>query len=252
MSPLLIALLVAGGIAVLLAIGYINHTIERARVQRARATAELKARLRLLNQASSQLPETFVPAELRSQLQLIEINLLDKLLRLDSKNEALRKQRDALGNGTANEDSRPAVLQVTSEEHSRSIRQQLESLDKTLQQAGADSIIAAAELQRWQKHLRQCLLLTQLETFSALARQAMQQGKPRVAKLQYERAVAFLVKLNSPALADKISEFKTLMARAEQAANAAEQKNTSGELLSGMEELEKENENWKKKSLYDE
>lgn len=254
MSPFLIGLLVAGGIIILLVIGYINQSLERARVQRARQSAELAARLRLLAQAQAQLPAAFLPAELRSQLQLVEIAMLEKLLRLDNKQEAASKRLELLRSSTADNDApSQSGLQINNEEQSKELRAQLENLDKLMVQAASEGQINGNDLQRWQKHIRQCLLHTQLETFQSLARLAMQQGKPRVAKLQYERAVGFLSKLNSPALANKLAEFKAMQAQAEQAAIRAEQQGSNdSELLAGMQELEKQDETWKKKSVYDE
>lgn len=254
MSPFLIGLLVAGGIIILLVIGYINQSLERARVQRARLSAELGARLRLLAQAQAQLPAAFLPVELRNLLQTVEIAMLEKLLRLDHKQEAASKRLEMLRISSPENDN-PAAggLLISNEEQGRELRAQLENLDRLLVQAASEGQVSGNELQRWQKHIRQCLLHAQLETFESLARLAMQQGKPRVAKLQYERAVGFLTKLNSPALAGKLAEFKNLLAQTEQAVARAEQQgNSDSELLAGMQQLEKEDDTWKKKSIYDE
>ncbi len=41
MSPLLITALIIGGIALLIAIGYINHVVENSKLEKARLKAEL-------------------------------------------------------------------------------------------------------------------------------------------------------------------------------------------------------------------
>lgn len=46
MSPLLITALIIGGIALLIAIGYINHVVENSKLEKARLKAELNDRVR--------------------------------------------------------------------------------------------------------------------------------------------------------------------------------------------------------------
>ena len=81
----------------------------------------------------------------------------------------------------------------------------------------------------------------------------MQQGKPRVAKLQYERAVAYPTKLNNPAFSEHLAQYKALMQRADAAVVAENQQSTGApsELDAGLEVMESAEEIWKKKAVYD-
>ena len=51
MSPLLIGGLLAGGLIILVCVGFISHSLERNRLERARQVAELNARIKLSRQA---------------------------------------------------------------------------------------------------------------------------------------------------------------------------------------------------------
>ena len=55
MSPLLITALIIGGIALLIAIGYINHVVENSKLEKARLKAELNDRVRRCAQISESL-----------------------------------------------------------------------------------------------------------------------------------------------------------------------------------------------------
>lgn len=55
MSPLLITALIIGGIALLIAIGYINHVVENSKLEKARLKAELNDWVR----AARRFPRAF-------------------------------------------------------------------------------------------------------------------------------------------------------------------------------------------------
>lgn len=255
MSPLVIGALVAGGVLILISIGFISQSLERARLERARQTAELNARIRYCSALGAELPGQFATAELRSLLLAIEESLLTRLLKLDRKNTRAAQQLTTVSQQLAAGDSGTdnAPVTVVSETQARDIRLQLENLHKLLSQAHRDGLLDKSSLQQWAIRIRQHTVTTTIDMFQALARDAMQQGKPRVAKLQYERAVAFLQKQNDPACAELLVQMKRQLSEAEQAAIHTEQgaAPSDSELLAGLDALEEDDEAWKKRSVYD-
>ena len=253
MSPLLIGGLLAGGLIILVCIGFISHSLERNRLEKARQTAELTARIKVSRQATGALPGQFLPAELGTLMLQIEISLLERLQRMAKSQDVqqrLDQARAALAEGQV--PSNPPVV-LDSEARGKEARLQLENLFKQLQQAEHDGLIDNATLKQWGTHVRRSLITANLETFNATAKQAMSQGKPRVAKLQYERAIAFITKLNNPSLAKHLEQYKQLLKRAE-AAEIAQNKADEGqpsELNAGLAEMESADELWQKKAVYD-
>ncbi|MGU0673785.1 hypothetical protein ACSER5_13685, partial [Pseudomonas aeruginosa] len=75
MSPLLITALIIGGIALLIAIGYINHVVENSKLEKARLKAELNDRVRRCAQISESLPGQFVSPSLKLLMSQIELSL---------------------------------------------------------------------------------------------------------------------------------------------------------------------------------
>ncbi|WP_373186146.1 hypothetical protein [Halopseudomonas sp.] len=255
MSPLLIGLLVAGGVLILLSIGFISHGLERARIERARTIADLSSRLKICRTINGQLPGQYMSPELKVLLTGLEISLLEKLVRLDRKDERAQQMLES----TRQELKKPELTvanppqKMESEVQAKEARLMLENLHNLLTQAHKERIIDQLTLQQWSGQIRQYLLATSLEVFEVLARQGMRQGKPRIAKLQYERAIAYLNQQNNPALADQILRFKELLKQASEATVRSEQASTadSSELSAGLQELEISDEEWKKKAVYD-
>ncbi|SDT97855.1 hypothetical protein [Halopseudomonas salegens] len=254
MSPLLIGGLIIGGLILLIFIGIVSHGLERARLERARLTAEMRARVRLVDDIEKQLPGKVFTPELQQLLLRIRLHLIEKWLRADRGNADASKQlsftRDQLNNPQPL--SRPDV-DITTEAQAKEIRLRLEDLHKLIGQAHTEGVIDKNERQTWTAHIRKALISNALDMFQSLAQQAFQQGKPRMAKLQYERAIAYLQKQNNPAFADLINQFKAKHQHAERLTVEHERSLDTGntELSAGVNELEAEDEAWKKKAVYD-
>ena len=254
MSPILIAGLVIGGLMLLILIGIISHGLERARLQRARLTAEMRARVRMLDDIEQQIPAKVLTPELQQLLLRIRAGLLEKWLKVERGNNEARQQLVL----TREQASNPQPLSrsddpITSEAQAKAIRLRLEDLHKLILHAHAEGSIDKNERQTWTNHIRKALIGNALEMFQALARQAFEQGKPRMAKLQYERAIAYLQKQNNPAFAGLIKDFKVKHQHAVRLTLEQERAQDSGntELSAGVNELEAEDEAWKKKAVYD-
>ncbi len=93
MSPLLITALIIGGIALLIAIGYINHVVENSKLEKARLKAELNDRVRRCAQISESLPGQFVSPSLKLLMSQIELSLSEQQLALEKKADAGLKAR---------------------------------------------------------------------------------------------------------------------------------------------------------------
>ncbi|WGK60396.1 hypothetical protein QAO71_09825 [Halopseudomonas sp. SMJS2] len=254
MSPMLIAALVIGGLAILICIGFINQAVERARLERARKQSELQARWKHCAALAAEVPGQFMTAELKTLLLHIEASLLERLIRLDNKHtahaEQLKEIRQQLDKGEPRINNAPVV--IADEVVAQRTKQLLSDLLRLLDQSRQDGVLDNPGFQRWSQVLNQHLLQTTLTMYQAVANSALQSGKPRVAKLQYERAIDFL---NKHQQADKgqLAVFRQLLLNAEQAALQQERgaDPSANELSAGIQALEEDDQAWKKKALYD-
>lgn len=255
MSPLLIGILVAGGLLILLSIGFINHSLERAKLDRARLNAELNARLKVCQATGSDLPGQFISVELKKILLAYEAHLLGRLLRVDRKNQRAQQQLEANRSLLAQTDIpvENAPLKIDNPVAAKQARMQLENLRHLLTQAHHEGLLDKAALQHWSAQIREQLIALALGMFQAVAEQAMRDKKPRIAKLQYERAITYLNSLNNPAYAQELERYKQLLKMAELATTRAELAGSDddNELTAGLQELEQSDASWKKKTVYD-
>lgn len=104
MSTTLIVALVVGGLAIVIAIGFFSQAVERARLEKARAVAELHARWNHCNGINAALPGQFMSPDLKKLLLTVEAALLERLLSHDPRHEAagrLAKVREQLAGAGA-------------------------------------------------------------------------------------------------------------------------------------------------------
>ena len=253
MSTMLIVALVVGGLVIVIGLGFFSQALERARLERARALAELQARWNHCHSISAGLPGQFMSPELKTLLLKVETSLLERLLKLDPHNTRypglLAELRQQLVRGELKVSN--AVLSINSDVAAQTVRRQLADLLQLLEQARADRLLNDQELLRWSRQIRAYQSETTLNMYRTLAEQAMGEGKPRVAKLQYERAVAYLTKHANSAHADQVAIFRQLLIQAEQAAVKMEQGAPGTTLSEGVQALEEDDQAWRKKALYD-
>lgn len=239
----------------LISIGFISHSLERSRLEKARQVAELSARIRHCNSIGAQLPGQFMSTELATLLLSIEQSMLLQLQKLDRKNPKVDKklasvrQQLAAGDPTVSNPPR----QISDEAQAREARDLLENLHKLIGQAHRDGLLDKTGMARWTAQIRQFLTMTAMDMYQNVARAALQEGKPRIAKLQYERALGYLQKQNDPAYAELFTKLRAKLKHAEELTVQSELRATDGhsELEAGIAELDKGDELWKKKAVYD-
>jgi hypothetical protein len=79
----MITLLVVAGIALLIAIGYMNHVVENNKLEKARTRIELNDRLRRCGEITETFPGQLMTAELKQLLTRLELNVCQRLLSLE-------------------------------------------------------------------------------------------------------------------------------------------------------------------------
>ena len=253
MSTMLIVALVVGGLVIVVSLGFFSQAIERARLERARALAELQARWNHCNRLNAALPRQFMSLELKQLLLKVEASLLERLLKLEPRNarhsvaltdvrQLLSKEEPVINN---------TALSITSDAAAKGVRRQLADLLQLLELARTDGLLDNQALARWRQQVHAHQPETTLNMYRTLAEQAMGEGKPRVAKLQYERAVAYLTKHPGSAQAEQMAVFRQLLIHAEQAAAKMEQAAPGTILSDGVQALEEDDQAWRKKALYD-
>ena len=256
MSALLITGLVLAGIVVLGSIAFINHSMENARLQKARRKAELGERLKRCVVLSEGFPGQFMSPKLKQLLNRLEMEFANQLARIDPKDVSLKGRiedlRTQLAMGESIAINNP-VQSIQTETKAKEVRFQLEDLHSLLARAQGDGVLQATEAKRWAGEVKHLLVMLHVEFFRTLGQQALQQDQARQARLAFERGTQYLHK--QPDLARYQNELQQLQQLLNQAnARVLEsdkpQANQPSELSDNIPE-QGEEDPWKKKNLYD-
>lgn len=254
MSPLMISVLVVGGLAILLAVAYANQVLENARLEKARLHADLKDRIRRIGKLSETLPRQVMSPALKRLLTRLELQLSERLRRHDRQNRALAERMSELralldqGDNLSVGNPRQSIV---NEAQAQALRHQLEGLQAQLVRAAQDGLLGASEVKHWSQELHHLLVGAYVELFTCIGQEAIRQNRPRQARLAYERAVQYLQKQpDTERYGALLEQFKAQLEAANARVLTTDQPATedASELAAS---LPKNQDAWKKKALYD-
>lgn len=256
MTPLMITLMVVAGIALLIAIGYLNHVAENSKLDKARAKLELADRLRRCSEISDTFPGQLVTPALKLLMTRLELNVMQRMAGMD-KHDAQIKNRVAeletlVAQGDAIAVTNPASPILT-EAKAKDVRFLLEALHGQVTRAAHDGFLQTSEAKHWIREIRNILVMLHIEFFNNLGQAALQQDQPGQARLAFERGVQYLK--NQP---DPVTYQHALLTMEKQLAransmvltNTAPTEDDDNALTEGLKADDVESE-WKKKVIYD-
>ena len=255
MSPLVITLLIVGGIALLIVIAYVNHLVENNKLERARQKADLNDRIRRCLDISTTMPGQLMSAPLKLLLSRLQLQLSERLLPLDKQNAELKGRIEELRTLVAQGESIPvsnAPQPILSEAKAKEVRFTLENLHALITGSAQIGLLPANEGKHWLQQIRQMLVQLHIEFFGNLGQQALQQKQPGQARLAFERGAQYLRKQPQPGLYQtQLKRFEEQLARANALVLEQGQPSTEepSELTEGLKNLD--DDDWKKKNLYD-
>ncbi|WP_277372090.1 hypothetical protein [Pseudomonas sp. AA-38] len=254
MSPLVITLLIVIGIALLMIIAYINHAVEKSKLDKARQRADLIDRIRRCQDVSERIPGQLMSPRLKLLLCQLQLQLSERLQSVDKHNANLAGEIDALRALAVQGESiavKNPPLPILNEAKAKEVRYVLENLQALITGAVQINLIPVNDGKQWMRQIRQMLVQVYIECFNNLGQSALQQGRPGQARLAFERAVQYLRKQPEPALYQtQLKRFEEQLARANAMVldNPPPAEDEPSELTEGLKGLE---EDWKKKNIYD-
>lgn len=255
MSPLVITLLIVGGIALLIVIAYVNHMVENSKLEKARQKADLNDRIRRCLDVSEKMPGQLMSAALKLLLSRLQLQLSERLLPLDKGNVGLKGRIDELKALVARGESIPvnnAPQPILNEAKAKDVRYLLENLHALITGSAQIGLLPANEGKHWLQQIRQMLVQLHIEFFGNLGQQALQQNQPGQARLAFERGVQYLRKQPEPALYQtQLKHFEQQLASANALVLDKVQPSADApsELTEGLKNLD--DDDWKKKNIYD-
>ncbi|NWC57963.1 hypothetical protein [Pseudomonas veronii] len=256
MTPLMITLLVIAGIAILIAIGYMNHVVENNKLEKQRTVIELNDRLRRCGEITETFPGQLMTPALKLLLTRLELNVNQRLLHLNRSSAPLKARIAELNALVAQGESIPVNNPpgpIQTEAKAKDVRFLLEALHGQVTRAAQDGFLPANEAKHWIREIRHILVLLHIEFFNNLGQHALQQNQPGQARLAFERGVQYLRKQPEPAIyREQLQLLESQLARANSTVltNSKPAEDEVNELTEGLKVADTDAE-WKKKVIYD-
>ena len=188
----MITLLVVAGIALLIAIGYINHVVENNKLERARTKVELNDRLRRCGEITETFPGQLMTPALKLLLTRLELNVCQRLLNLEKTSANLKARITELEALVAQGQSIPVnnpPAPIQTEAKAKDVRFLLEALHGQITRAAQDGFLPPNEAKGWIREVRHILVLLHIEFFNNLGQHSLQQNQPGAVGVRAWRAV---------------------------------------------------------------
>jgi hypothetical protein len=252
----MITLLVVAGIALLIAIGYLNHVVENNKLEKARTKVELNDRLRRCGEITETFPGQLMTPALKLLLTRLELNVCQRLLNLEKTSANLKARITELEALIAQGESVPVnnpPAPILTEAKAKDVRFLLEALHGQITRAAQDGFLAPTEAKGWIREVRHILVLLHIEFFNNLGQRSLQQNQPGQARLAFERGVQYLRKQQEPQhYAEQLEYLEKLLARANDQVmdRIAPVEGDVNQLTQGLKDVEADAD-WKKKVIYD-
>ncbi|WPN48456.1 hypothetical protein [Pseudomonas sp. P8_241] len=252
----MITLLVVAGIALLIAIGYMNHVVENNKLEKARTKLELNDRVRRCGEITETFPGQLMTPALKLLVTRLELNVCQRLLNLEKSSANLKARITELealvGQGESIPVNNPPGP-IHTEAKAKDVRFLLEALHGQITRAAQDGFLPPSEAKRWIREVRHILVLLHIEFFNNLGQHSLQQNQPGQARLAFERGVQYLRKQQDPRVyAEQLEYLEKLLARANDQVmdRIAPVEGEVNQLTEGLKDVEADAD-WKKKVIYD-
>ncbi len=256
MSSTTIVILIFVGIAALFSIGYVNHLLDKAKLDKARRKAELVDRYRRCANLSSSLPGQLVTTDLKQLLNRLELHAIDQLRVIDRHEPKYKLRAEELRQFIAKAEDLPVknpLVKIITDEQTKDVRFQLESLQAQVIRAVEEKVLPRAQGKQWLGQIKHMLVMVYIEYFNNLGRQFLEQKRPGQARLVFERGVQYLKKqADSTPYKAPLKQFEISLERANALVleHSRTQPELASELNEGLDQQQQEDE-WKKKQIYD-
>lgn len=254
MSTELIVILSVLGIAALIGLFYVSHSIEKQRREKALMIASLTDSSNRLQRIFDSVPAPYLSKDLRLLLLAQIKKRLEKLVDLAPQNDRYRKSRDGINEQIANateDTSKQPKPNFKTPEEAAQLRKVLQELSKLVENFMQNKVIDATEARKHLATIQNSFFEANLSYMIQVAESAKREGKLKVAILNYEKVIKEMQKRNQKgAYNEKISGIQTTINELKaEAGTQPEEQNTTpgGELTQAMDEMMEEEESWKKK-----
>ena len=263
MSSIYITTMIIALIATLVCYAFIAQSLEKKRKQKQRLLAALKARSRNFKYIISGFPTDFLPKELNILVYRSLVEACEQLSQIDC-NDASHLQDLQLYSGQLEELKRKnkpnKQVKINNPQQIKDVKRALEELNKFIIQQEARGNIDQNQLKIYNHLIKKLVLQISVDSYLINAKQSHKAGKLRLAVHYYILAHKLLGRENPDGsfnkqiqqLADMIKKLQEQLHKDEpEYQETEEQAALKAEASSEWNSLDKKDDDWKKKNVYD-
>lgn len=255
-TPLIIGLL-AAGLFILIAIAVALQGIEKRRKERRMMENALNSRARNFQHLLDGFPQGFLSRDLQVLVCKCLADAYEKLVQVDPKNKTYQRQRDLNEERLAQFKEKANALQVVNLGdlvQIKEVQKLLTSLHKFIAQLMDTKRISPQEAKAYSQQIRGLILQTTLDALNLQINDALAESKHRLAMHHIQSAIDKLTRENTAGQhGARISAFKQQLAELEAQVNELEADSMARreEADKEWDEINKPDDSWKKKAIYD-
>ena len=252
------------GVVLSLALGliflvYSKQAAEKKRVEHVRYLRSLGDRARNLMFLMEEIPPHYLDQNMRVFLTRTIVELFQQQYEADPDDKVARNLENAkqlleFASNNKNVSSVP----VTDVQTANNVRRNLKLLHKHITVQYQEKKISHAMAQGFLKQLRKAFTQTIIEVYLTAGKKSERESKPKIAALHYRRVISEMGKNNQAGdYTDKILQMKKRIDELEEEAGKLEQQQrlegsqTGDQLTKELEKMVEEEDQWKKKQVYD-
>ncbi|ARN75889.1 hypothetical protein [Oceanicoccus sagamiensis] len=256
MSTTVIVAAIAIGLFILVAIAITIQTIDKNNKEKRRLESALKARSRNFDYMLDGFPEGFLSRDLQVLVCTCLEEVYSQLVQINPTKgykDSLARARQRLAEYKAKKANDKTVT-LTDAVQIKEIQKMLGGLYNFISKLAASKRINAKEAMIYGKQVRRLMVQTSTDVLVEPIKEAMQQGKPRLAIHYLHMANEKMSKENDDGFYnDRIAKQTSRIAELEEQATGLESsaKERKQEAAAEWDELDKPDDSWKKKAVYD-
>lgn len=265
MTQIYITVGIIAAVSALVCFVFIRQTISERKLERDRLKRALDKRAKELLQAISVFPDNFLPKELTVFLYRCIIDAYEQLTRLEPSEksyiESLQIYSSQLETVVRKQEGQQ-VVELQNAAQIGELKQYLNLISNFLQKSMQRGQISKKQHAHYRLLLKELLVILTVNGNTISAQQAQEIGKYKLALHYYDLAKKLLIRETPEGFKEKVQRFTALMeplqiyVDAEDAALQEQNKNPYSENNPDPEEKDewsgfKEDEDWKKKNVYD-
>ncbi len=256
MSTTFIVIAIGIGLFILVAVAITIQTIDKNNKEKRRMESALKARSRNFDYMLEGFPEGFLSRDLQVLVCTCLEEVFYQLVQINPNKEyknKLARAQERLAECKAKQANATSVT-LSDAAQIKEIQKMLGGLYNFISKLAASKRINAKEAMAYGKQVRRLMVQTSTDVLIEPIQEAMQQGKPRLAIHYLHMANEKMKKENDDGFYnDRIAKQTARISELEEQANSLESsaKERKQEAAAEWDELDKPDDSWKKKAVYD-